>query len=36
MKTEERFEVFTAVKIQVNVFWTVTLCSVAEDRFCKN
>jgi len=24
---EERFEVFTAVKIQVEVFWVVTMCS---------
>jgi len=24
-----RFEVFMAVKIQIEVFWVVTLCSVA-------
>jgi hypothetical protein len=26
---DTRFEVFTAVKIQVEVFWVVTRCSVA-------
>jgi len=26
---EARFEDFTVVKIQVKVFWVVTLCSVA-------
>jgi hypothetical protein len=27
-----RFEVFTAVKIQVKIFWVVTLCSVVFQR----
>jgi hypothetical protein len=31
---DARFEVFTAVKSQVKVFWVVTLCSVAVGDQC--
>jgi hypothetical protein len=33
-KTEARFEVFVAVKIQVKVFWVVILCCVATGYQC--